>query len=141
MSDPLQPSSSSSSCCHSPQLPRPANLGSSPTKLLGSSPRMSEWLQKSPLPTIIGSPTKVRPRATAGGDVSEIHSVRTSVVEFCMCFSHSDHFGAVQDSQNAGVLQLDGARRQPFAQQDFGGRPGHLRPSLQPLPHRTPGGP
>lgn len=58
LSDPLQPSSSSSSCCHSPQLPRPANLGSSPTKLLGSSPRMSEWLQKSPLPTIIGSPTK-----------------------------------------------------------------------------------
>lgn len=58
LSDPLQPSSSS--CCHSPQLPRPANLGSSPTKLLGSSPRMSDWLQKSPLPTIIGSPTKVR---------------------------------------------------------------------------------
>ncbi|KAJ4935906.1 hypothetical protein JOQ06_017433, partial [Pogonophryne albipinna] len=45
---------------------RPANLGSSPTKLLGSSPtkllgtspRTSDWLQKSPLPTIIGSPTK-----------------------------------------------------------------------------------
>uniref|UniRef100_A0A672H407 non-specific serine/threonine protein kinase n=1 Tax=Salarias fasciatus TaxID=181472 RepID=A0A672H407_SALFA len=41
-------------------LGRPANLGSSPTKLLGSSPRTSDWLQKSPLPTIIGSPTKVR---------------------------------------------------------------------------------
>uniref|UniRef100_A0A8C4EVT4 non-specific serine/threonine protein kinase n=1 Tax=Dicentrarchus labrax TaxID=13489 RepID=A0A8C4EVT4_DICLA len=40
-------------------LGRPANLGSSPTKLLGSSPRTSDWLQKSPLPTIIGSPTKV----------------------------------------------------------------------------------
>ncbi|KAK1900369.1 Serine/threonine-protein kinase ULK2 [Dissostichus eleginoides] len=37
---------------------RPANLGSSPTKLLGTSPRTSDWLQKSPLPTIIGSPTK-----------------------------------------------------------------------------------
>ncbi|MEQ2167859.1 hypothetical protein GOODEAATRI_008320 [Goodea atripinnis] len=60
LSDPVQPSScsSSSSCSHSPQLGRPANLGSSPTKLLGSSPRTSDWLQKSPLPTIIGSPTK-----------------------------------------------------------------------------------
>ncbi|XP_027855171.1 serine/threonine-protein kinase ULK2 [Xiphophorus couchianus] len=60
LSDPVQPSScsSSSSCSHSPQLCRPANLGSSPTKLLGSSPRTSDWLQKSPLPTIIGSPTK-----------------------------------------------------------------------------------
>uniref|UniRef100_A0A8C9Y7L6 non-specific serine/threonine protein kinase n=1 Tax=Sander lucioperca TaxID=283035 RepID=A0A8C9Y7L6_SANLU len=57
LSDPVQPSSSSS-CSHSPQLGRPANLGSSPTKLLGSSPRTSDWLQKSPLPTIIGSPTK-----------------------------------------------------------------------------------
>ncbi|XP_034461190.1 serine/threonine-protein kinase ULK2 isoform X3 [Hippoglossus hippoglossus] len=56
LSDPVQPSSS---CSHSPQLGRPANLGSSPTKLLGSSPRTSDWLQKSPLPTIIGSPTKI----------------------------------------------------------------------------------
>lgn len=56
LSDPVQPSSS---CSHSPQLGRPTNLGSSPTKLLGSSPRTSDWLQKSPLPTIIGSPTKV----------------------------------------------------------------------------------
>ncbi|KAK5869053.1 hypothetical protein PBY51_010016 [Eleginops maclovinus] len=60
LSDPVQPSSSasSSSCSHSPQFGRPANLGSSPTKLLGTSPRTSDWLQKSPLPTIIGSPTK-----------------------------------------------------------------------------------
>ncbi|CAB1425984.1 unnamed protein product [Pleuronectes platessa] len=57
LSDPVQPSSSS--CSHSPQFGRPANLGSSPTKLLGSSPRTSDWLQKSPLPTIIGSPTKI----------------------------------------------------------------------------------
>uniref|UniRef100_A0A3Q3ETR7 non-specific serine/threonine protein kinase n=1 Tax=Labrus bergylta TaxID=56723 RepID=A0A3Q3ETR7_9LABR len=56
LSDPVQPSSSS--CSHSPQLGRPASLGSSPTKLLGTSPRTSDWLQKSPLPTIIGSPTK-----------------------------------------------------------------------------------
>ncbi|TNN63668.1 Serine/threonine-protein kinase ULK2 [Liparis tanakae] len=56
LSDPVQPSASS--CSHSPQFSRPANLGTSPTKLLGSSPRTSDWLQKSPLPTIIGSPTK-----------------------------------------------------------------------------------
>ncbi|KAG5836735.1 hypothetical protein ANANG_G00231730 [Anguilla anguilla] len=41
-----------------PQLGRPGSLGTSPTKHLGSSPRSSDWLQKSPLPTIIGSPTK-----------------------------------------------------------------------------------
>ncbi|XP_072312208.1 serine/threonine-protein kinase ULK2 [Eucyclogobius newberryi] len=51
LSDPVQPSSSCS-----PQMGRPVNLGSSPTKLLGSSPRTSDW--KTPLPTIIGSPTK-----------------------------------------------------------------------------------
>ncbi|KAJ3590579.1 hypothetical protein NHX12_008529 [Muraenolepis orangiensis] len=38
---------------------RPASLGTSPTKLLGSSPRSSDWFQKSPLPTIIGSPTRI----------------------------------------------------------------------------------
>lgn len=53
LSDPVQPTAS---CSHSPQMGRPVNLGSSPTKLLGSSPRTSDW--KSPLPTIIGSPTK-----------------------------------------------------------------------------------
>lgn len=56
LSDPVQPPASS--CSHSPQFSRPSNLGTSPTKLLGSSPRTSDWLQKSPLPTIIGSPTK-----------------------------------------------------------------------------------
>uniref|UniRef100_A0A3B3ZH11 Uncharacterized protein n=1 Tax=Periophthalmus magnuspinnatus TaxID=409849 RepID=A0A3B3ZH11_9GOBI len=56
LSDPVHPSSSSSSS-HSPQMGRPVNLGSSPTKLLGSSPRTSDW--KTNLPTIIGSPTKV----------------------------------------------------------------------------------
>uniref|UniRef100_A0A3P8UUD0 non-specific serine/threonine protein kinase n=1 Tax=Cynoglossus semilaevis TaxID=244447 RepID=A0A3P8UUD0_CYNSE len=62
LSDPVHPSattSSSSLSNNSPQLGRPANLGSSPTKLLGSSPRTSDWLQKSPLPTIIGSPTRI----------------------------------------------------------------------------------
>nr|XP_002664661.3 serine/threonine-protein kinase ULK2 [Danio rerio] len=59
LSDPVHPTSSAYPSNHSPQLGRPANLGTSPTKHLGSSPRTSDWLTKSPLPTIIGSPTKV----------------------------------------------------------------------------------
>uniref|UniRef100_A0A8C7TTA5 non-specific serine/threonine protein kinase n=1 Tax=Oncorhynchus mykiss TaxID=8022 RepID=A0A8C7TTA5_ONCMY len=59
LSDPIQPSTSNYPTSHSPHLGRPGNLGTSPTKHLGSSPRSSDWLTKSPLPTIIGSPTKV----------------------------------------------------------------------------------
>ncbi|XP_077064694.1 serine/threonine-protein kinase ULK2 isoform X3 [Siphateles boraxobius] len=59
LSDPVHPTSSAYPTSHSPQLGRPGNLGTSPTKHLGSSPRTSDWLTKSPLPTIIGSPTKV----------------------------------------------------------------------------------
>lgn len=59
LSDPVQPTALPYPPTHSPQLGRPGNLGTSPTKHLGSSPRTSDWLQKSPLPTIIGSPTKV----------------------------------------------------------------------------------
>ncbi|XP_060799880.1 serine/threonine-protein kinase ULK2 isoform X3 [Neoarius graeffei] len=58
LSDPVQPTALVYAPTHSPQLGRPGNLGTSPTKHLGSSPRTSDWLQKSPLPTIIGSPTK-----------------------------------------------------------------------------------
>uniref|UniRef100_A0AAY5K4B4 non-specific serine/threonine protein kinase n=1 Tax=Esox lucius TaxID=8010 RepID=A0AAY5K4B4_ESOLU len=58
LSDPIQPTTSNYPPSHSPQLGRPGNLGTSPTKHLGSSPRSSDWLMKSPLPTIIGSPTK-----------------------------------------------------------------------------------
>ncbi|CDQ79498.1 unnamed protein product [Oncorhynchus mykiss] len=58
LSDPIQPSTSNYPTSHSPHLGRPGNLGTSPTKHLGSSPRSSDWLTKSPLPTIIGSPTK-----------------------------------------------------------------------------------
>ncbi|KAF7699981.1 serine/threonine-protein kinase ULK2 isoform X1 [Silurus meridionalis] len=58
LSDPVQPTALAYPPTHSPQLGRPGNLGTSPTKHLGSSPRTSDWLQKSPLPTIIGSPTK-----------------------------------------------------------------------------------
>ncbi|XP_072496099.1 serine/threonine-protein kinase ULK2 isoform X2 [Notamacropus eugenii] len=43
---------------YSPQPSRPVSLGTSPTKHMGSSPRSSDWLFKTPLPTIIGSPTK-----------------------------------------------------------------------------------
>ncbi|XP_053786733.1 serine/threonine-protein kinase ULK2 isoform X2 [Desmodus rotundus] len=42
----------------SPQPGRPGSLGTSPTKHTGSSPRGSDWFFKTPLPTIIGSPTK-----------------------------------------------------------------------------------
>ncbi|XP_051522159.1 serine/threonine-protein kinase ULK2 isoform X3 [Myxocyprinus asiaticus] len=58
LSDPVHPTSSAYPTSHSPQLSRPGNLGTSPTKHFGSSPRTSDWLTKSPLPTIIGSPTK-----------------------------------------------------------------------------------
>ncbi|XP_018604127.2 serine/threonine-protein kinase ULK2 isoform X1 [Scleropages formosus] len=58
LSDPVYPTASACPSSHSPQLGRPGSLGTSPTKHLGSSPRSSDWLQKSPLPTIIGSPTK-----------------------------------------------------------------------------------
>ncbi|XP_051962615.1 serine/threonine-protein kinase ULK2 isoform X3 [Xyrauchen texanus] len=58
LSDPVHPTSSAYPTSQSPQLSRPGNLGTSPTKHFGSSPRTSDWLTKSPLPTIIGSPTK-----------------------------------------------------------------------------------
>lgn len=57
-SDPVCPSYAGHG--HSPQPTRPVSLGTSPTKHMGSSPRSSDWLFKTPLPTIIGSPTKVR---------------------------------------------------------------------------------
>ncbi|XP_039218171.1 serine/threonine-protein kinase ULK2 [Crotalus tigris] len=57
-SDPVCPSYTGCSYGHSPQPPRPVSLGTSPTKHMGSSPRSSDWPFKTPLPTIIGSPTK-----------------------------------------------------------------------------------
>lgn len=59
LSEPVYPSATACPSSHPTQLCRPGSLGTSPTKHLGSSPRSSDWLQKSPLPTIIGSPTKV----------------------------------------------------------------------------------
>lgn len=58
-SDPVCPSYAGHGYSHSPQPSRPVSLGTSPTKHMGSSPRSSDWLFKTPLPTIIGSPTKV----------------------------------------------------------------------------------
>lgn len=58
-SDPVCPSYAGYGYSHSPQPSRPGSLGTSPTKHMGSSPRSSDWLFKTPLPTIIGSPTKV----------------------------------------------------------------------------------
>ncbi|NWV85762.1 ULK2 kinase, partial [Dasyornis broadbenti] len=57
-SDPVCPSYAGYGYSHSPQPSRPGSLGTSPTKHIGSSPRSSDWLFKTPLPTIIGSPTK-----------------------------------------------------------------------------------
>ncbi|XP_067864549.1 serine/threonine-protein kinase ULK2 isoform X1 [Heptranchias perlo] len=57
-SDPVYPPSAGYGCSHSPQPSRPVSLGTSPTKHMGTSPRSSDWLHKTPLPTIIGSPTK-----------------------------------------------------------------------------------
>ncbi|XP_042773266.1 serine/threonine-protein kinase ULK2 isoform X3 [Panthera leo] len=57
-SDPVCPSHTGVGYSYSPQPSRPGGLGTSPTKHMGSSPRSSDWLFKTPLPTIIGSPTK-----------------------------------------------------------------------------------
>ncbi|XP_006902114.1 PREDICTED: serine/threonine-protein kinase ULK2 [Elephantulus edwardii] len=57
-SDPVCPSHTGVGYSYSPQPSRPGNLGASPTKHMGSSPRNSDWFFKTPLPTIIGSPTK-----------------------------------------------------------------------------------
>uniref|UniRef100_A0A8C5LEA0 non-specific serine/threonine protein kinase n=1 Tax=Jaculus jaculus TaxID=51337 RepID=A0A8C5LEA0_JACJA len=57
-SDPVCPSHTGSGYSYSPQPSRPGSLGTSPTKHMGSSPRNSDWFFKTPLPTIIGSPTK-----------------------------------------------------------------------------------
>ena len=58
-SDPVCPSQAGAGYSCSPQPSRPGSLGTSPTKHSGSSPRSSDWLFRTPLPTIIGSPTKV----------------------------------------------------------------------------------
>ncbi|XP_006246559.1 serine/threonine-protein kinase ULK2 isoform X2 [Rattus norvegicus] len=57
-SDPVCPSLAGAGYSYSPQPSRPGSLGTSPTKHMGSSPRSSDWFFKTPLPTIIGSPTK-----------------------------------------------------------------------------------
>ncbi|XP_066120470.1 serine/threonine-protein kinase ULK2 isoform X3 [Saccopteryx bilineata] len=57
-SDPVCPSHSGAGHSGSPQPGRPGSLGTSPTKHTGPSPRSSDWFFKTPLPTIIGSPTK-----------------------------------------------------------------------------------
>uniref|UniRef100_H2ZXG2 non-specific serine/threonine protein kinase n=1 Tax=Latimeria chalumnae TaxID=7897 RepID=H2ZXG2_LATCH len=57
-SDPVCPPSAGCGYSHTTQPSRPVSLGTSPTKHMGSSPRVSDWLHKTPLPTIIGSPTK-----------------------------------------------------------------------------------
>lgn len=60
-SDPLHSARSTQSSCPSPQKPRPVSLGTTPTWQLAATPRSSDWFLRTPLPTIIGSPTKVGP--------------------------------------------------------------------------------
>ncbi|XP_075402882.1 serine/threonine-protein kinase ULK2 isoform X2 [Tenrec ecaudatus] len=57
-SDPVCLSRATAGYSYTPQHSRPGSLGASPTKHMGSSPRSSDWFFKTPLPTIIGSPTK-----------------------------------------------------------------------------------
>nr|XP_023685016.1 serine/threonine-protein kinase ULK2-like isoform X1 [Paramormyrops kingsleyae]XP_023685017.1 serine/threonine-protein kinase ULK2-like isoform X1 [Paramormyrops kingsleyae] len=57
-SDPLHSARSTQSSCPSPQKPRPVSLGTTPTWQLATTPRSSDWFLRTPLPTIIGSPTK-----------------------------------------------------------------------------------
>lgn len=99
LSDPVHPSattSSSSLSNNSPQLGRPANLGSSPTKLLGTSPRTSDWLQKSPLPTIIGSPTRVSDSVDTMCDVTVTNAWRSNHDLYGLhILFFPDHFWAV----------------------------------------------
>ncbi|XP_047614710.1 serine/threonine-protein kinase ULK2 isoform X5 [Phacochoerus africanus] len=57
-SDPVCPPHAGATYSCSPQPGRPGILGTSPTKHASCSPRSSDWFCKTPLPTIIGSPTK-----------------------------------------------------------------------------------
>uniref|UniRef100_A0A8D1KCP2 non-specific serine/threonine protein kinase n=2 Tax=Sus scrofa TaxID=9823 RepID=A0A8D1KCP2_PIG len=57
-SDPVCPPHAGATYSCSPQPGRPGSLGTSPTKHASCSPRSSDWFCKTPLPTIIGSPTK-----------------------------------------------------------------------------------
>uniref|UniRef100_A0A8C3WPX2 non-specific serine/threonine protein kinase n=1 Tax=Catagonus wagneri TaxID=51154 RepID=A0A8C3WPX2_9CETA len=57
-SDPVCPPHAGPGYSCSPQPGRPGSLGASPTKHASCSPRSSDWFCKTPLPTIIGSPTK-----------------------------------------------------------------------------------
>ncbi len=90
LSDPVHPTSSAYPTSHSPQLGRPGNLGTSPTKHLGSSPRTSDWLTKSPLPTIIGSPTKVSLRGCQVKSVSGLdQELLALVIQFLLIGNRS----------------------------------------------------
>lgn len=58
-SDPVCPSQAGAGHSCSPSAQPAWRLGTSPPKHTGSSPRSSDWFFRTPLPTIIGSPTKV----------------------------------------------------------------------------------
>ncbi|XP_067421925.1 serine/threonine-protein kinase ULK2 isoform X7 [Emydura macquarii macquarii] len=114
-SDPVCPSYAGYGYSHSPQPSRPVSLGTSPTKHMGSSPRSSDWLFKTPLPTIIGSPTKAAapfkiPKTQASSNLLALVSRQGSVDVPLQSKDMTDprdftHFHSTQGSENQAVEQ------------------------------------
>uniref|UniRef100_A0A8C8SEN9 non-specific serine/threonine protein kinase n=1 Tax=Pelusios castaneus TaxID=367368 RepID=A0A8C8SEN9_9SAUR len=118
-SDPVCPSYAGYSYSHSAQPSRPVSLGTSPTKHMGSSPRSSDWLFKTPLPTIIGSPTKATapfkiPKTQASSNLLALVSRPGSADVPLQSKDMTDprdftHFLSTQGSENQAVEQHSNA--------------------------------
>uniref|UniRef100_A0A8C4WQA2 non-specific serine/threonine protein kinase n=1 Tax=Gopherus evgoodei TaxID=1825980 RepID=A0A8C4WQA2_9SAUR len=114
-SDPVCPSYAGYGYCYSPQPSRPVSLGTSPTKHMGSSPRSSDWLFKTPLPTIIGSPTKATapfkiPKTQASSNLLALVSRQGSADVPLQSKDMTDprdftHFHSTQGSEKQAVEQ------------------------------------
>ncbi|NXG73682.1 ULK2 kinase, partial [Baryphthengus martii] len=114
-SDPVCPSYAGYGYSHSPQPSRPGSLGTSPTKHMGSSPRSSDWLFKTPLPTIIGSPTKATapfkiPKTQASSNLLALANRQGSVDTPLQPKDIADprdftHFHSTQGGEKQGVEQ------------------------------------
>ncbi|XP_039703408.1 serine/threonine-protein kinase ULK2 isoform X1 [Pteropus medius] len=114
-SDPVCPSHSGAGYSYSPQPSRPGSLGTSPTKHVGSSPRSSDWFFKTPLPTIIGSPTK----ATAP---FKIPKTQASSNLLALVTHHGPSEGQSKDGNDprecSHCLLVQGSERQKSEQQN-----------------------
>ncbi|XP_073172065.1 serine/threonine-protein kinase ULK2 isoform X3 [Lepidochelys kempii] len=114
-SDPVCPSYAGYGYSYSPQPSRPVSLGTSPTKHMGSSPRSSDWLFKTPLPTIIGSPTKATapfkiPKTQASSNLLALVSRQGSADVPLQSKDMTDprdftHFHSTQGSEKQAVEQ------------------------------------